>query len=94
MLADPEFTPQPANGVTYADKIGPDDRRLDLSDPVGAWRRVRALSPHIGAWTTLHGRRVTVWRARLEDGELVPEEVQPEGKRRMSYEEFLRGVRE
>jgi methionyl-tRNA formyltransferase len=55
---------------------------------------VRALSPHIGAWTTLHGRRVTVWTARLDDeGELVPEEVQPEGKRRMSYEEFLRGLR-
>ena len=65
---------------------------LDLSDPVGSWRRVRALSPHIGAWTTLHGRRVTVWRARLEDGAFVPEEVQPEGKRRMGYDEFLRGL--
>ena len=35
---------------------------------VDAWRRVRALSPHIGAWATLQGRRVTIWRARLEDG--------------------------
>jgi methionyl-tRNA formyltransferase len=89
----PAFTPQPSDGVTYAQKIAPADRQLDLSDPLDAWRRVRALSPHIGAWTTLHDRRVTVWRARLEDGAFVPEEVQPEGKRRMAYEEFLRGLR-
>jgi methionyl-tRNA formyltransferase len=89
----PSFAPQSAEGATYAQKIAPADRRLDLADPVDAWRRVRALSPHIGAWTTLHDRRVTVWRARLEDGAFVPEEVQPEGKRRMTYEEFLRGLR-
>ena len=41
--------------------------------------RIRALSPHIGARGELHGRPVTIWRARLEDGELVPVEVQPEG---------------
>jgi methionyl-tRNA formyltransferase len=93
VLPSPSFEPQPEEGVTYAEKIGPADRELDLSDPVDAWRRVRALSPHIGAWATLHGRRVTVWRARLEGGALVPEEVQPEGKRRMGYDEFLRGLR-
>jgi methionyl-tRNA formyltransferase len=93
VLPDPTFTPQPEKGATYAEKIRPEDRELNLDDPVDAWRRVRALSPHIGAWTTLHGRRVTVWRARLEDGRFVPVEVQPEGKRRMSYDEFLRGVR-
>ena len=27
------------------------------------------------------------------DGKLVPVEVQPEGRRRMSYDEFLRGLR-
>ena len=93
VLPQPEFTPQPEEGVTYAEKITAADRELDLSDPVDAWRRVRALSPHIGAWATLHGRRVTVWRARVDGGELVPVEVQPEGRRRMSYDEFLRGIR-
>ncbi len=92
MLSAPSFLPQSEDGVTYAEKIGPSDRELDLSNPVDAWRRVRALSPHIGAWTILHGRRVTVWRARLEDGAFVPEEVQPEGRRRMAYDEFLRGL--
>ena len=88
----PEFEAQPEEGVTYAEKIGPADRELDLSDPVDALRHVRALSPHIGAWAILHDRRVTVWRAHLEDGRFVPDEVQPEGRRRMSYDEFLRGL--
>ena len=85
--------PSPTTGVTYAEKIGPDDRTLDLSDPKAAVDRVRALSPHIGARTELHGRPVTVWQARLEDGAFVPVEVQPAGGTRMSYEAFLRGVR-
>ena len=93
VLPAPSFSPQPVAGTTYADKIGPADRELDLGDPVDAWRRVRALSPHIGAWATLNGRRVTVWKARLDGGKLVPVEVQPEGKRRMAYDEFLRGIR-
>ena len=61
--------------------------------PVESLNRIRALSPHIGARGELHGRPVTIWRARLEDGELVPEEVQPEGGTRMPYEAFLRGLR-
>jgi methionyl-tRNA formyltransferase len=93
VLPAPSFSPQPVEGVTYAEKIGPADRELDLADPVDAWLRVRALSPHIGARAELAGRRVTIWRARLVDGAFEPVEVQPEGRRRMSYEEFLRGVR-
>ena len=65
-------TPQPEEGVTYAEKIGPDDRALDLSRPEEAVNRVRALSPHIGARAELHGRPVTVWRARVEDGAVRP----------------------
>jgi methionyl-tRNA formyltransferase len=93
VLPKPEFTDQPEAGMTYADKIGPADRELDLNDPVDAWRRVRALSPHIGARATLEGRRVIVWSARLDDGAFVPLEVQPEGRKRMSYAEFLRGLK-
>jgi methionyl-tRNA formyltransferase len=92
-LPEPEFRPQPEEGVTYAAKIGPEDRELDLADPLDAWRRIRALSPHIGARGELNGRRVTIWRAELRDGELVPREVQPENGRRMGYDEFLRGLR-
>jgi hypothetical protein len=54
---------------------------------------VRALSPHIGARAVVDGRELTIWRARVENGKLVPVEVQPAGGRRMSYEEWRRGVR-
>ncbi|MBD0330680.1 MAG: methionyl-tRNA formyltransferase [Thermoleophilia bacterium] len=94
VLPRPTFRPQPEEGVTYAHKIGPDDRRLDWSRPPEAIvNRVRALSPHIGARAELDGRDVTVWRARVADGRVEPLEVQPAGRRRMTYDEFLRGVR-
>jgi methionyl-tRNA formyltransferase len=89
-----DFFPQSEVGVTYAEKIRPADRELDWSRPVKELHdRIRALSPHIGARGELHGRRVIVWRSRLADGELEILEVQPEGRRRMGYDEFLRGLR-
>jgi methionyl-tRNA formyltransferase len=94
VLPDPRFTPQADEGVTYAAKIGPEDRILDWSRPAEEnLNRIRALSPHIGARGELHGRPVTVWRAHVVDGRLKPLEVQPEGRRRMNYDEFLRGLR-
>jgi methionyl-tRNA formyltransferase len=94
VLREPSFEPQPAEGATYAEKIGPADRELDLSlPPQEVLNRIRALSPHIGARAELHGRPVTIWKAKIEDGKLVPVEVQPEGRRRMGYDEFLRGLR-
>ena len=94
VLPDPSFTPQAEEGVTYAEKIAPEDRELDWSRPAEELlNRVRALSPHIGARAALHGRPVTIWRARLEDKKLVPVEVQPDGGKRMDYEAFLRGLR-
>jgi methionyl-tRNA formyltransferase len=80
--------------MTYAEKLTATDRNLDLaSDPEKSLRRIRALSPHIGARAELDGRRVTIWRARVDDGRLVPEVVQAEGRRPMAYEDYLRGVR-
>jgi methionyl-tRNA formyltransferase len=81
--------------ATYAAKIAPEDRDLDLERPAGELvNRVRALSPHIGARAELHGRGVTVWKARVaEDGAFEPVEVQPDGGRRMAYDAWLRGLR-
>jgi len=92
VLPAPTFTPQ-VGEPTYAAKIEPADRELDLTRPEESLNRIRALSPHIGARGELAGRRVTLWKARLEEGELVPVEVQPEGGKRMPYDAFLRGVR-
>jgi methionyl-tRNA formyltransferase len=97
VLADPEpeFRPQPEEGATYARRVEPDDRLLDLERPARELVDVvRALSPHIGARAELDGRGVTVWRARVgEDGGFEPLEVQPDGGRRMEYDAWLRGLR-
>jgi methionyl-tRNA formyltransferase len=61
----PEFREQPADGVTVAPKIGPEDRRLDPGlDAAALERRVRALTPHVGAYVELgQGERLGVRRA-------------------------------
>ncbi|HEX2015241.1 MAG TPA: methionyl-tRNA formyltransferase [Solirubrobacteraceae bacterium] len=46
----PSFAEQDERLATYAEKIGPEDRRLDPAREAGALERVvRALEPHIGA---------------------------------------------
>jgi methionyl-tRNA formyltransferase len=94
-VPSPVFRPQGAEGLTYAEKITPAERELDLAAPPEQLvRHVRALSPHIGARAELHGRSVTVWRARVgTDGAFEPLEVQPDGGRRMGVDAWLRGVR-
>src|SRR4051794_21818680 len=50
----PPLEEQPHEGVTIAPKIGPEDRRLDPGLGAGFLeRRVRALTPHIGAYADL-----------------------------------------
>jgi len=92
-LANDSFSPQ-VGEPTYAEKIGPADRELDWSRPAKELHdRIRALSPHIGARGVLDGRPLIVWRSRVVDGELELLEVQPDGRRRMTYEEYRRGLR-
>jgi methionyl-tRNA formyltransferase len=93
VIESPTFEAQPEKGAIYAEKITAADRELNLDDALDSWRRVRALSPHIGARGELSGKRVTIWKARLEDGRFVPEVVQPEGRSQMTYDDFVRGLR-
>ena len=67
----PPFREQPDQGVTYAEKIQPEDRRLDPGRAADELeRRVRALTPHIGAYVELEdgGERLGVRRASLAPG--------------------------
>jgi methionyl-tRNA formyltransferase len=91
VIAAPRFTPQPEEGVTYAEKITPADRELDPDRPPHELvNRVRALSPHIGARLG----DLIVWEARVAvDGTFEPLEVQPAGGKRMAYDAYLRGRR-
>jgi methionyl-tRNA formyltransferase len=65
--SEPAFRDQPDTGVTYAEKIGAEDRLLDPALTVDLLeRRVRALRPHIGAYIELPSdERLGVVRAAL-----------------------------
>jgi methionyl-tRNA formyltransferase len=101
VFAEPTFVTQPEVGVTYADKITVADRELDWEAPAEEnLNRIRALSPHIGARGLVEGRRLLIWRARpareestLVAGGLELLEVQREGGKRMTAEEYVRGLR-
>jgi methionyl-tRNA formyltransferase len=63
-----EARPQDGSQATYAGKVTPEDARIDWGQPgPSIVDRVRAFSPRPGAWTTLDGRRLKVWRARVAE---------------------------
>ncbi|MDI3470206.1 MAG: Methionyl-tRNA formyltransferase [Pseudolabrys sp.] len=67
-------TPQPTEGVTYAEKIAKSETRIDWSKP---WQEVhnhiRGLSPFPGAWFELaDGTRVKVRRSTRGGGDGAP----------------------
>jgi methionyl-tRNA formyltransferase len=67
----PAFREQDEEGVTYAQKLEPEDRRLDPARPALELERVvRALTPHVGAYIELaDGERLGVKAAAaLPDG--------------------------
>jgi methionyl-tRNA formyltransferase len=77
-----ELTDQDDSEATYAEKITPADRRLDLDRPAAELaRRVRALTPHIGAYLELEGSgRLGVRRAAAEPGALEVGDVAIDGR--------------
>ncbi len=69
-LAEGRIRPmkQPAEGATYADKITPEDGRLDWRRPAAELEcLVRALSPRPGAWLVHAGERIRVLVAEVGD---------------------------
>jgi methionyl-tRNA formyltransferase len=71
---EPPLREQPDTGVTYAEKIRPEDRRLDPELTADLLeRRVRALRPHIGAYVEVPwDERLGVIRAALAPGDGPP----------------------
>ena len=68
--------PQPAEGATYARKIGKEDAEVDWRRPCDEIeRQVRALRPAPGARSTLRGEAVKIWRASVEAPGGEPGEV-------------------
>jgi len=85
----PGFREQPDRGVTYAEKIGPEDRLLDPElTPDMLERRVRALHPHIGAYLELPWDE----RLRVNRAAIAPSEGPPPGELAVSDGRLLYGA--
>ena len=78
----PECREQPQEGITIAPKIEPMDRRLDPQlSAEELERRVRALTPHVGAHVELpDGERLGVRRAVPAGDGVVPGELAVRGR--------------
>jgi methionyl-tRNA formyltransferase len=67
------LTPQPEQGVTYAEKISKDETRIDWGKP---WKQVhdhiRGLSPFPGAWCEIADARVKALRSTKGEGSGAP----------------------
>jgi methionyl-tRNA formyltransferase len=77
-----EFAEQDEAGVTYAEKIEPAERRLDPARPASELAaKVRALTPHIGAYLeTGEGERLGVRQARAVAADLPAGTLATEGE--------------
>ncbi|MDO8510260.1 MAG: methionyl-tRNA formyltransferase [bacterium] len=89
--------PQDERDATYTKKIEKEDAEINLNDdPYLNYRKIMAYGgwPNAYFFADRKGKRirVTITEASLEDGALKIKKVIPEGKREMTYEEFLRGL--
>jgi methionyl-tRNA formyltransferase len=72
-----QAVPQPAEGVSFAPKITPDDARVDWKLPAHVVDRlIRACTPEPGAWTDLDGTRVKLGPVTLDDA-AAPADLAP-----------------
>ena len=89
--------------ASYTKILTRDDGELDFSKKAqDLERQIRAFYPWPGTWLMLNDRRLKILKAEVANSSdhqafatsenyLLPEIVQPEGKRKMSWQEYLRG---
>lgn len=69
-------TPQPDEGVTYAEKIDKSEARIDWTrSATEIDRKIRGLSPFPGAWCEAAGERLKLLQSRITDGHGRPGQV-------------------
>lgn len=87
------------NNATYTKKITKESGHINLDDdPARMYRKIRAFDVWPRSYFIIKRNdrdvRVVVTDAKIEDNKLLPHRVIPEGKKEMSYEDFLRGQRD
>lgn len=86
--------------ATFTKILKKADGFVDMTkvDPEAAERFIRAMSPWPGAWSKVRimnkDLRIKILSAHLEGGNLVPDEVQLEGKEPVSWKQFQEGYKD
>jgi methionyl-tRNA formyltransferase len=71
-----QAVPQPADGISYARKVGKEEAAIDWREPAATIeRRLRAFDPFPGSSALLDGVALKCWRGRVSDGRGEPGRV-------------------
>ena len=90
-----EPLPQTDMDATFTRFVKKEDGLLHFSEPADQLeRQVRAYQGWPRAYCFLDGKRLIIDTAHLEDGQLVPDQVQPEGGKPMAFQAFCVGRRQ
>ena len=94
-----EIKKQNHEQATFTQKLTREDGKIDWQKPTDYQERfVRAMFPWPGAWTEIkinQGiKRLKILRTHLENSKLVLDQVQLEGKKPVSFKQFLEGYPE
>lgn len=83
---------QDESRATYTKILKKEDGKINWQKPAEKIeRQIRALNPWPGTYTIYKGKRLKILKAEILNNQLVIKEAQLEGKKPMSFEDFLRG---
>lgn len=86
--------PQDDSHATYTKKLVKSDGEINLSeDAYKNFLKIRAFDGGVGTYFFANGTRILIKDANFIEGTLAITRVLPEGKKEMSYDEFLRGCK-
>jgi len=89
-----QLAPQDEEKASYSKILTRKDGEIDWKKPAQEIeRQVRAFQPWPGAHTFHEGKRIKILKVGLEKDKLIIKQVQPEGKKPMSFKDFLLGHR-
>ena len=78
--------------ATYSKKVRTEDGLIDWSrTPEEILRQIKAFSPDPGVYTLINGKRLKIKKAEIVENRLKLLIVQPEGKKDMPWDAYLRG---
>lgn len=78
--------------ATYTKKIIKEDGLIDWNEsPEIIERKIRAFTPWPGTYTFSNGKRLIVTQGELKNNALKILRVKPEGKKEMSFSDYLKG---